>query len=182
MKNKFKVFLFDLDGLLLDTEKIYVPCWIKAAKYYGYTLEWNDALRLRSLDSNMAMNYIGRLFQNSDCYTFIRQKRKELMNNIILKSGIQIKPGAVELLKYLNYHQIQSAIVTSSSKERANYFLKLSGLSFDIRNLISAADLKKGKPFPDIYVYACTALNIKPDDCVALEDSPNGILSAYKAG
>lgn len=177
-----KAFLFDMDGVLLDTEKVYVPCWIKAAESYGYELKWEEALNLRSFDSSMAKAYINELLGGQDSYTLIRNKRKELMKEIIEKNGIQVKKGVTEALQYLRAKKIRTAVVTAVDRIRAETFLNRTELCELLDCIITATDVKRGKPFPDIYLSACKFLNLSPGECIVVEDSPNDVMSAYKAG
>lgn len=179
---KCKAFLFDMDGVLLDTEKIYVRCWIDAAQYFGYELKREEALNLRSLDSVLAEEYITGLFGTTDSYSLLRKKRKELMAQVISKDGIQVKEGAVEILRYLRLKRIPAVVVTSSDQERAEKSLKTAGLLDKLERVVSVTDVERGKPFPYVYSHACEILGIKPAESIVVEDSPNGIMSAHEAG
>lgn len=182
MKYNPKAVLFDLDGLLLDTEKIYTRCWVEAAYLLGYHMEMEYAYHLRSLDKIMAAKYIQEVFHSQDCYQKIREKRRELMESVILSEGICAKQGAKELIQYLFKIHKKMCIVTASGKERTRKYLSLAGIDSSLFYIISADDVKRGKPYADIYQYACHYLNLNPEECMVLEDSDNGIKSAVSAG
>ena len=88
----------------------------------------------------------------------------------------------MELLEYLKEKKIQRAIATATDTERAARYLKQIGLYEYFDRIICANMVKCGKPSPDIYIYACQQLGLDPSACMAVEDSPNGVTSAYRAG
>ena len=96
--------------------------------------------------------------------------------------GIELKPGAVEILEALKKRGILAAVATATDLERTEKYLRLVGLREYFDRLISATQVKEGKPSPDIYIYACEQLGLAPEECIAVEDSPNGVKSAYGAG
>lgn len=178
-----KAVIFDLDGTLIDTEKYYRICWPKALAHFGYEMTDEQALSLRSLGQPFAPEYLKKMFDDPNLdYPAIRAYRKELMEEALARDGIHIKPGAVELLTFLREKGITTAIATATDMERATRYLKKIGLEAYFDRIISATMVKEGKPSPDIYIYACGQLGLQPEECLAVEDSPNGITSAYRAG
>lgn len=177
-----KMIFFDLDGILVDSEKVFNKCWIEAANQWGYELKFNQSLLLRSLDSKMAKKLVGQWFQDDMAYDKIRETRKVLMDRYISSNPISSKPNVRELLTIINSYGIKYCIVTSSSKARCQYFLKMGEIAEHFDIIISAENVKRGKPYPDIYIYACDAVGLEPGECLAVEDAPNGIVSAKIAG
>lgn len=178
-----KAVIFDLDGTLIDTEKYYRICWPKALAHFGYEMTDEQALSLRSLGQPFAPEYLKQMFDDPELdYPAIRAYRKELMEEALARDGIRIKPGTVELLTFLRERGIITAIATATDMERATRYLKKIGLETYFDRIISATMVKEGKPSPDIYIYACEQLGLQPEKCLAVEDSPNGITSAYHAG
>ncbi len=177
-----KGVIFDLDGLLIDTEKLYQRFWREASKECGYTMTREQALQLRSLDKNLAKQLLSEWFGKEFSYQKVKEIRIKLMNDYIEKNGIKAKDGAAELAVYLKENGYKLAIATATNYERTNYHLQLAGLREYFDNIICASNLEHGKPYPDVYLYACKKLDLEPCECLALEDSPNGIKSAYSAG
>ncbi len=177
-----RAVIFDLDGTLIDTEKYYRIFWPKALAEFGYTLTDEQALLLRSLGRPFAPALLQEWFGEDFDYPKIRQRRKDMMEEVLERDGIRKKPGAEELLLYLRERSITAAIATASDLERTERYLKRVGLLSYFDKLISATMVKEGKPSPDIYQYACCELGLYPEECIAVEDSPNGVLSAYRAG
>ena len=179
---QIQAVLFDLDGTLIDTERFYRVCWPRAAAAFGYHMTDEQALCMRSLGRPFAPAQLKEWFGESFDYALVRGKRKELMEEMIAKEGIQVKSGAVKLLELLREKQITTAVVTATDLERAHRYLEQVGLGDCFDRIISATQVPQGKPAPDIYKFACTELKLKPDECIAVEDSPNGVRSAYGAG
>ncbi len=174
--------IFDMDGTLIDTEKYYRVCWPKALEAFGFSMTDEQALGMRSLGRPFAPEHLRKMFGDSVDYHKVREKRKELVEECIRAEGISLKPGAVELLAWLRERGIRTAIATATDMERTERYLKMLGLYEYFDQLISATMVKEGKPSPDIYLYACEQMNRAPQACIAVEDSPNGVTSAYRAG
>lgn len=179
---RIRAVLFDMDGTLIDTECHYRVCWPKALAEFGYHMTDEQALAMRSLGRPFAPARLREWFGEELDYAAVRARRKELMEEILAREGVRVKPGAREILKFLCGRRITTAVVTATDGERADRYLKQTGLSPFVDRVISAAQVREGKPSPDVYLFACERLGLSPAECYAVEDSPNGILSAFRAG
>lgn len=179
---RIQAVIFDMDGTLIDTEKYYRIFWPKALAEFGFHMTDEQALAMRSLGRPFAPKQLKEWFGEELNYIQVREKRKELMEAALQKDGIKLKVGAKEILEYLRSKQIVSAIATATDLERATKYLEQVGLKDYFDRIISATQVKVGKPSPDIYIYACEQLGFKTKECIAVEDSPNGVLSAARAG
>lgn len=174
--------IFDMDGTLIDTEKYYRIFWPKALAEFGYHMTDEQALLMRSLGRPFAPKQLKEWFGESLDYYAVRDRRKEMMEECLDREGIRCKPGALELIKRLKVAGITTAIATATDLQRTAKYMKLTGLEGYFDRLISATQVAEGKPSPDIYLFACKELGLKPEECLAVEDSPNGVMSAYRAG
>ena len=179
---KFRAVLFDMDGTLIDTEKYFRVCWPKALAAFGYKMSDEQSLAMRSLGRPFAPELLRKWFGEELDYASVRGKRMEIMEEVLAREGIEVKTGARELLSFLRERGITTAVVTATGMEQAGRRLKQVGLADYFDRIISAAQVEKGKPSPDVYLYACESLGVKPQECMAVEDSPNGVMSAYRAG
>lgn len=177
-----KAVIFDMDGVIFDTEKLLVKYWCQAANEMGFPMTREHALNLRSLAGRYAEPYLKGLFGEMFSYRKVRSRRKELMEEDIERNGIKIKPGLNELMTYLKKHGYKTAIATATDFDRAVEYLEKAGVYGSFDQLCCGPMVEHGKPEPDIYLFTAQKLGVEPNQCIALEDSPNGIISAYKAG
>ena len=179
---EIKAVIFDMDGLMLDTEKLLVKYWCEAANKLGFPMERKHALALRSFSRKFAIPKLKEWF-GEDCeYMAIHDLRVKLMKEYTDVHGIEKKQGLDTLLDYLTTHGYRTAVATATNIERAEEYLKKIGVYDKFETIICGNMLENGKPCPDIYLYACERLGLEPSQCMALEDSPNGGKSASSAG
>ncbi len=170
--------LFDLDGTLLDTERLYQDAWKKSAKDLGYPLSEERVLSLRSLDRRIADTYFEEWFGSKEVGQKIRALREEYMKGM----AVFAKPGARELALFLQSKGIPFCVCSASPVSSIEDKLEKAGLEDAFTNLFSARDVPMGKPHPDVYLAAMRELGIDPKKAIAVEDSPNGFQSALSAG
>ena len=180
---KFTAIFLDVDGVLVDSEKVFNACWRQAAEDEGYEMTFEQALELRSLDSSLAKELFKKWYGHEEAYPAIRQRRKAIMAERNKEEKLEAKPGVLEFLQQLKTLPIKVMIVTSSPVSRITEYLNTVGISIDLFDgVITTESVHRGKPFPDVYQYACEAVGLSPEQCVAVEDSPNGVKSAHAAG
>lgn len=174
--------IFDMDGLMLDTEKLLAKYWMQAAREAGFPMELQHVLGIRSLAAIYAKPKLQGIFGEDFDYEAIRARRRELTAQHLQAHGIETKKGLRELLSYLKTNGIRIAVATATDRERTDLYLKQVGVHEYFDAFVCGDMVKKGKPDPEIYLTACKALGLAPEECMALEDSPNGIRSAHDAG
>lgn len=179
---KIKAVIFDMDGIILDTEPLLAKYWCQAANEFGFPMEYRHALELRSLAGEYASPLLKKYFGDGFDYTVVRSRRKALMEQDIDKNGLNKKKGIDMLLDYLDGTPLRKAIATATDIERATKYLNMIGLFDRFDDICCGPMVEHGKPSPDIYFFAAEKLGLQPSECVAVEDSPNGITSAYRAG
>lgn len=177
-----KAVVFDMDGLILDTEKLLVKYWCQAANEFGFPMHREHALNIRSLARKFAVPYLQGIFGEEFDYVKIRSRRMELMTEALRQNGLETKRGIVELLDFLKEQGIPAAVATATDFERTKDYLTRVGIFSRFDKIVCATMVESGKPKPDIYLYAAQQLGLPPEQCMALEDSPNGVRSASAAG
>lgn len=174
--------VFDMDGLMIDTEKLYLRYWKQAAADFGYDMQDEHVYAIRSLARKYSIpklkSFFGQDFPTED----VRARRTELINAHIRDNGIELKKGLFELLDWLKAHGVKLAVATATPRERAEMYLKKIN-ALDYFDAVICGDMiTNGKPDPDIYLTAARELGLPPEQCAAFEDSPNGIKAAHSAG
>lgn len=181
-KATIKGAIFDMDGLMLDTEKLLVRFWIQAAADFGYEMTMEHVLGIRSLSRKYSVPKLKGIFGEEFPFEQVRSRRIELMNTYIDEHGFDVKKGLFELLDFLRENGYKIAVATATDRERAMMYLgRISALDY-FDAIICGDMVKNGKPEPDIYLTAAAGLGLEPSVCAAFEDSPNGLKSAYAAG
>ena len=174
--------IFDLDGTLIDTEKYFKVFWRQAAAHFGYEMSEEQALSLRSLGRPFAPALLRKWFGENFDYYAVREYRRQIMAVHLQKAGLERKPGAAECLKQLKEAGYRIALATATPPDRARAQLAEVGLDRFFDEIVSASQVERGKPAPDVYLFACEKMGVDPSVAVAVEDSPNGVRSASDAG
>jgi len=174
--------VFDLDGTLLDTEKLYLRFWLEAAAQMGYPMQARHVLMIRG----MAPAFAGPLLRREVCEDFdyegVRNLRRRLMDAYTEAYGVEPKPGMLQTLRALRERGMRIGLATATPPERALSHLKKVGAAECFDAVVCASMVARGKPAPDIYEEAVRRLGLLPREAVAVEDAPSGIRSAHAAG
>ena len=141
-----------------------------------------QALSLRSLGRPFAPALLKEWFGEAFDYTAVRDCRRRLMQEHLAKVGLERRPEALETLKWLSENGYRIALATATPRDRAEEQLKETGLLPYFDEIVSATEVKLGKPAPDVYSKTLEVLGADPEECLAVEDSPNGVESATAAG
>ena len=156
-----------MDGVLIDTEKYLTRFWQQAAREAGLEMELTECYLFRSFASKFASAAFREKYGDSYDYDAIRNRRKELMKAHLEKNGIEIKPQVKETLQALKEQGYCLAVVTATDEERTEKYLKESGIYDWFDSVICATMVERGKPFPDVYLYACQQIGFSPEMCMA---------------
>lgn len=171
-----------MDGVLLDTEKYYVKYWVEAGRQMGYQLERKHSLWLRSFAGKFACQMTQLVFGKEFPFWEVRSLRKQMMEPMHEKLVIEGMTGAAKTLDALRAGGIMTAVATASDEKKTREMLSILGLIDKFDRILCTEMVENGKPMSDVYRLACKKLNFKPSECLAVEDSPNGVMAAYSAG
>lgn len=180
---QFKAIIFDMDGVLVNTEPHHIILEKKLFERLG--LEINEEEHLTFLGKStsqmwneIAMNHV--LPDSTD--KLAEENRKEILRHFSGAVEIEIMPGIKELLEKINRKGIPVALASSSIAEVVELILSRTGLKKYFRYIVSLEAVGKSKPEPDIYLYTARLLQVAAGECLVIEDSPNGIKAAKSAG
>lgn len=176
-----QLVIFDMDGLMFDTERIYYKAWQESAAIYGYTITWEIYIQIVARNSCYIEKILKQILGEDLPYDAIYEKKRALSDEMIADEGIQRKEGLVELLDYLEEKGIKKAVATSSMREKALRYLELGEIKERFDFIICGSDVKESKSNPEIFLKAAEHLNVKVEACMVLEDSRLGIEAAKAA-
>jgi HAD superfamily hydrolase (TIGR01509 family) len=173
--------IFDMDGLLVDSEPIALIAWQKVLRPYGATFTETDIKAFLGVPTIDTATHIVERFNLSLTASELVSARREIMQHEILQS-LHPMPGAVELVHWLDNQRIPIVLATSSIASHAQLCLEKVGLldAFPLR--VTSDQVTRGKPFPDVFLQAASMLNVPLQHCLILEDAPLGVAAANAAG
>src|SRR6185437_10757470 len=171
--------VFDMDGLLVDTEVLIRDLMMEIARQFGAELPMSVFRRMVGLGSAsdaVARAHFGPAFPFE---AYARELERRIY--AVVDAGVSLKPGVIELLDHLQAAEVPAAIATSSSHRAVERTLAPSGILPRFRAVVAAGDYARGKPCPDPFLAAADKLGVDPTSCLALEDSHNGVRAACAA-
>lgn len=174
--------IFDMDGLMFDTEKIYSRAWKEAATIYGVEIDDDFVNSIRGTISEKSKSMFYERYGTSFSYEEIKDKRIQISNDQIVKEGVPCKSGLYTLLNYLKDKGYKIALATSTKKETADSYLQMAQVDGFFHEKVFGDMVTNGKPEPDIFIMAADKLGVNPNNCLVLEDSTNGIYAGKSAG
>jgi HAD superfamily hydrolase (TIGR01509 family) len=179
---QLELVIFDMDGLMFDTEKVSCRSFTEAMKFHGYDLD--EATFRKTLGCNLqkAKKIYQERFGEDLPFEAVIQKKFAYSDHYIQEKGVPIKEGLYELLDFLCEHKIKKAVATSSNREVALNLLKMAGIDHKFEYVLCGDEIEHSKPDPGIFLRVAEKLNCHADRCIVLEDSEMGILAAHRAG
>ena len=176
-----KAVIFDLDGLLIDSEIISYKIYKEILQQFGHNFSIEEYVQ--NFSGKTEVKNVTNLIDTYNLPWTIDEGLDTVLKigNKLLEQGVDLKSGAKELLRYLKNKGFKIAIASSSTKDRALNILKQHNLIEYFDEFVFGHEVKNGKPNPDIFIKACEKISENPEGCLVLEDSEAGIQSAYSA-
>ncbi|MBR0485607.1 MAG: HAD-IA family hydrolase [Oscillospiraceae bacterium] len=172
--------LFDMDGLLLDTERVCSETWDKAAELVGFADVQRAKMACLGLNHDSTVDFFEKTYgKDFDYQNFLDTART--LTKEALAQNLPVKEGASEILQFLKEKGVKLALASSTREVTVRKQLEKAGLLQYFDAVITGDMVQNGKPNPEIFQKACHALNLEPETCITFEDSINGIRSAYRA-
>ena len=178
-----KAVLFDMDGLMVDTESLATEAFIHSAKKQGYDMTKEETLLVLGFTTKSIYEFWENYFKNSDVSgKQLVDDHYKYIENILFTTGPRKMPYIEELLKYLKENNYKVAVASSSNMDHIINNMEKTGLKKYIDEFASGAEVENGKPAPDVFLLAAERLGVKPEECLVLEDSKAGVLAGSSAG
>lgn len=174
--------VFDMDGLIFDSERVVQRSWNDAGEILGYGRIGEHIYNTLGFNVKRREQYFKSVYGADFKMEEFNQITRERFHEIVGQEGLGVKPGVRELLEYLKSRGIKTAVATSSRKEYSTRILTEAGLMRYFDGAVFGDMVENAKPDPEIYLKACDAIGAKPENSVALEDAPAGIRAAHAAG
>ncbi|MDD6881557.1 MAG: HAD family phosphatase [Firmicutes bacterium] len=176
-----KLAIFDMDGLIFDTERLFMETRAKVMKKYGYVHREEDYIKTIGTAGETLNSILLELYGPEYPAERISQETRDKIRAELPQYGPQIKAGIVKLLEFFEERGVPCCVASSSNHSLIESYLTRSGLDRYFSWIISGQDVKKSKPEPDIFLKACAHYNVEPTSALVLEDSVNGIQAAWNA-
>lgn len=176
-----KGLIFDMDGLILDTESISNKLLIDIFSKYDINLNEEIISKTIGLEKKKAIKVFEEYLGDNIPIKDIINLHKKVVNDYLEKNGVPVKLGLIELLNYLDEEKIKKVVATSSYRKVAENVLIRANVYNRFDDIICGDEIKESKPSPDIFLKALEKLNLPADEVIVLEDSRMGILAAHRA-
>ena len=176
-----KAIIFDVDGTLLNTERIYMHSWKIAGKAAGFDISQDTLLRTRAINRAEAKKIFQDALGTDFDYDAIQKARTVISEEIIAQSDDLLLPGVTEALDALKANGYPMAVASSTGREKTVAHLDHAGLLHYFDAVVGGDMVQRGKPNPDIFLKAAELLGVQPEDCIVVGDTPADVKAAVAA-
>ncbi len=170
--------IFDMDGTLLDTQRIGIPAWDYGGRLQGIENLGEHVFNVFGMNANGSSDYLRTHFPTLDVELFKRHAREFIERN----GTVEFKKGAKEILTFLKEQNVKIALASGTSRPSVEHHLKAVNAEHFFDATVCGTEVQKGKPEPDVFLKAAELIGANPADCFVFEDSENGVKAAKKAG
>lgn len=177
----FSALLFDMDGLMIDTESLSARAWQRAAEALAIPLQDQHLRAMVGLSTEYCLDYLQQALPAADIAQ-LGVTARALYHRTLREDSIPLKPGIIELLQWCEQQAIPRAVATATQRALADIKLARSQLAPFFCHSVCGDEVARSKPAPDVYLKAAALLGMAAADCIVLEDSPHGARAALAAG
>lgn len=181
-KKPIEALIFDMDGLMFDTERIFLRAWIRVGEELHLSGMESFAYEILGVNAEGTKQRFLKQIGTKETYERATALCAQYAKEIRDFQPLPVKPGLPELLGYLREKGYPAAVASSTGRASVESYLERAGIRDSFSAVLGGDMVRHSKPNPEIYTLACRELQREPAVCLALEDSPNGICSAYSAG
>jgi beta-phosphoglucomutase family hydrolase len=171
--------IFDMDGLMIDSEKIHLKAYNEALKEFGIRISKQGNLKYVGISDTDICKDLVKVHNLEISYHDLKRKKDKAYQSFL--NDVEPQQGLINLVEKLHKENYKLAVASSSNIKEIKIIISKLGIEQYFNNLTSADFVRKGKPEPDIFLYAASKLGVKPQKCLVLEDAPSGVLAAKRA-
>jgi HAD superfamily hydrolase (TIGR01509 family) len=179
---KINAVIFDMDGVIFDTEHLAHESWISVEKEFGIQVGQDFMTMLLGMSHTGILDVYAKYFGDYELGSRIYNWRKTFMTDSIERNGVPVKKGVQELFAYLKEAGLPMALATSSYRPNYERLFRVTGLEDPFSVVITGDTLEHSKPDPEIFLRAAQGLNVPINECLIIEDSYNGVIAGSAAG
>lgn len=179
-----KAVIFDLDGLMVDTEPLHSEAFRLVIEEYGGKPVYHQTglVQVAGIRGVENLRILKEKYEITESVEVLRIKKLAAYQKILKENNIKPRPGLIKLIKSLLSQKLKIAIASNSAKANVYLILQKINLFQSFTTIVGVEDVKKGKPYPDLYLETASRLQVEPENCLALEDSETGVSAAKAAG
>jgi len=179
---RLRAVVCDMDGVLVDTEHLWEEMWVRYCSSHGVTWTRQDTLSVQGMNLHEWSSYLSAKLGGELPAAAVAHGVVSGMHEALEDGRVEMLPGVRECLQELAERGVPLAVASSAPKALIQAILEHNGLARCFRAVTSSEEVPRGKPWPDVYLEAAARLGVAPEECVAVEDSNNGIRAAARAG
>lgn len=176
-----KAVIFDMDGLMINSERVTFEGYVKVMAEKGYTITEEFYKKLLGKTLKTAYELFFQVYGNEFPMDEVLEQVHKYVADVFENDGVPLKKGLLELLQYLKSNNYLTIVATSSTRVRVDHILELANITQYFNDSICGDEVTHGKPNPEVFLRACQKLGVEPSEAIVLEDSEAGIQAASSA-